>query len=191
MAHQRRARGFLRIGPLVGRTVALLWSCPACPVPPRLGVMVHATSLLVSVGTLVPWGVGVGVRVGEVWVGGVARVGQPRQIAAAGAHMGRRRGWVVRRRARDPDREAVPPVSRRLIIASRESRMGGRGREKKKEDGWPAEESEKGFGNGREGTGRSKSTVCDPGNPVCGQPPASLLISTGALFDRSPAVRES
>ncbi len=34
------------------------------PVLPRLNLMVHAMNLLVSVGTLVPWSVGVGVGVG-------------------------------------------------------------------------------------------------------------------------------
>ena len=79
--------------------------------------------------------------------------------------MGRR---VVRRRARDPDREAVPPVSRRLIIAFRESRVGVR----EKEEDRPADERD---GLAKEGgEERSKSTACDPGNLVCWQPPAKF-----------------
>lgn len=73
-------------GELARWLVAPLHCCGpvlCCPVPPRLGVRVHAMNLLVSVGTLVPWSVGVGVGVGVVWVGGVEMVWQPRQIAAA------------------------------------------------------------------------------------------------------------
>ncbi len=79
--------------------------------------------------------------------------------------MGRR---VVRRRARDPDREAVPLVSRRLIIAFRESRLGVR---EKEEMGLPMSEV---VWQRKRGEDRSNSTACDPGNLVCWQPPAKF-----------------